>query len=185
VDYFSALRIQTMLAPAAQLSDVARDVYQGLRAMGREGDRDDKVLANAGVNLVRRDEQLSFRAKLSSLGIRILHDERLRRGEIDHLRDRLADGETIFASGDGLYAPGLLFFDGYLGPLLGALTPWVWGFSAHRTARTIVYSLGQPLAGARGEATELLQLLSQPGATEAVPAVACLRKRRRRRSIGG
>ncbi|HEX3791937.1 MAG TPA: hypothetical protein VHW44_29015 [Pseudonocardiaceae bacterium] len=78
-----------------------------------------------------------------------------------------AAGETVFASSEGLYE-GVYTFDSYTGPLLGALTPFIWAFAAHRGCGVVLYSLGCTLVGTASDASEMLQLLSQPGPEERV-----------------
>jgi hypothetical protein len=73
-----------------------------------------------------------------------------------------AAGKTFFDSSRGL-ANGMFLLDAYLGPLLAALTPSIWAFSADQWPGVIIYTLGQPLAGTRGDASELLHLLPLQG----------------------
>ena len=106
--------------------------------------------------------------QLASIFVQMQQDPRMQSGDVSHLKGPLGDGGLAFQSSAGLN-DGLYVLDAYLGPLLGALTPAVWALTASRSFGSIVTTLGQPLAGASGGATELLQLVSVPGATRSVP----------------
>jgi hypothetical protein len=166
VDAFAAWQLLTLDAPPEQLPTVANAVWSGLRAMRTDGEPPKPVFAAAGVHLLRRSPQLMHRARMASFWLRITYDDVLAQGTLDHLTAANAAGDHVFASADGLY-DGIVLFDVYTGPLLGALTPAIWGFPVHRALGVLIYSLGQPLAGTPGDATELLHLLPTQGATRA------------------
>jgi hypothetical protein len=161
-------QLQTMDAPPSEIAATAQTVHHELVAMRVQGDPDRAVFANAGVHLIRRAPEVVHRAKLASFWLRIAHDARLGRGEIEHLHAANAADDHVFASSQHLY-DGIFLLDAYLGPLLGALTPAIWGFSAHRTFGVVVYSLGQPLTGTNGEPAALLEVLPTQSAADASP----------------
>jgi hypothetical protein len=163
VGVFTEMIIRTNTAPSDDLRQTVQAAYSYIRSMGMESDPNEKAFANSGVHLIRRAPELVHRAKLPSLGLRITHDKRLAQGDTSHLVSANSAGETVFASSEGLNL-GVYLLDAYLGPLLGAMTPFVWAFSAARTLGVLIYSLGCPIVGASGEASELLQLLTQQSA---------------------
>jgi hypothetical protein len=166
VDAITYSQMLTMAVPSAQVADAVTSVYRNLVAMAVEGKPDHKVFPDAGVHVVRRAPELLHRIKLASVLLRVSSDERLRHGDLTTLHATAAAGETVFASAQGLY-DGIFTFDAYIAPLLGALTPAIWGFSSHRMLGVILYSFGQqPLAGTLGEAAELLHVLPSQGTHE-------------------
>ncbi len=166
VDAFNRYQLLMTSSPVEQLSDVVEMVYTELRETGMEGDPTDKVFRNAAVHLIQRAPAVHWRIKLSSVWLRIDYDPKLGGGDVEHLHSQPSAG-MAFASSQALY-DGIYTFDAYLGPLLGALSPAFWGFSAPRSFGVIFFSLGQPLAGTLGEPAELLQGLATQGATQAV-----------------
>ena len=96
--------------------------------------------------LFRRSSQVVHRVKLTSVLLQLEHDIRLREGDVGALAAANQNGQVVFqASAD--ISDGVLLLDAYLGPLLGALSPFVWAISAPRALGTIIYSLGRPLQG--------------------------------------
>ena len=95
---------------------------------------------------------------MASVWLRVSSDEALGLEDISQIQATLPTGDNAFASSEGLYE-GIYTLDAYIGPLLGALTPAVWSFHASRMLGTIVYTLGQPISGTTGTASELLQVL--------------------------
>jgi hypothetical protein len=168
VDALALYQLELMTAPSGSLGDTTRKVFEDLREIGMQDDSSDKVFASAGVQLIRRSEALLWRMKLASIFVQMQQDPRMQSGDLSHLKGQLGDGALAFQSSSGLN-DGLYLLDAYLGPLLGALTPAVWAFAASRSFGSLVTTLGQPLAGASGEAAELLQLVSVPGATHSLP----------------
>ncbi|MBB5874638.1 hypothetical protein F4553_008072 [Allocatelliglobosispora scoriae] len=158
VDRFYFHQLQTMVAGKDEVADVVATLHATLIALESASDPAHKPFQDASVHLVRRSDALLHRAKLIAVLLRIEHDDLLRSGDIANLKVQSAAGDVVFASGDGLLE-GLILFDAYLGPLLGALTPAVWGFSVHRASGTVIYNLGRTVSGTRQGAAEMLQLL--------------------------
>jgi hypothetical protein len=159
------MQLLGLTVPVTELGNVTRNFVEKLHRISIEDDPENRVFKNAGVQLVQRSAHITWRIKLASVFLRIEQDPRLNVGDLTHIAGPFEN--QAFASSSGLY-DGIYLFDAYLGPLLGALTPSVWALSFARSFGTIVITLGQPLAGTAGEAVELLQLLSIPGAQERV-----------------
>jgi hypothetical protein len=172
-DALAYSQLQTIVARSSELSDVVRDVYENLLQVGIVGNVREKVFTNAGVHVLRREPALIHRLKMPSVWLRVSADERLRLGDISQIQAAAAVGESAFASSQGLY-DGIYTLDAYIAPLLAALTPAVWSFHAARTFGTIIYTLGQPIAGTQGSAAELLHVLPSQGTYEnmTIPAIS-------------
>lgn len=162
-------QLQTMDAAPALLPATAEAVLKALTDVTIAEDPDDHPLADAGVHLFRLAPALVHRAKLFTVLLQATYDPRLQPGgDIAALKRVLeSEGESAFAASRSLFE-GILIGDNYLGPLLGALSPAVWAFSAHRVSGVIVYTLGAALAGTTGDAAELLQVLPSQGASAAM-----------------
>lgn len=158
VDRFYLWQLQTMVAGKDEVASTVADIHKALGTLESSSSPGLTPFRDASVHLVRRSETLVHRTKLISVLLRIEHDELLRGGNVAGLKAQSAAGDLVFASGDGLLS-GLALFDAYLGPLLGALTPGVWGLSAHRASGTVLYSLGRTVSGTRQGSAEMLQLL--------------------------
>ena len=172
-DAIAHSQMQIMAVQSNELPDVVRGVYENLLDVGLVGDTSEKVFANAGVHIFHLDPALVHRLKMASAWLRVSADQQLGLGDLSQIQAAAKAGENIFASSQGLY-DGIYTFDAYIGPLLGALSPAVWSFNAVRALGTIVYTLGQPLAGTQGTAAELLHVLPNQGAYEstAVPTLS-------------
>lgn len=167
VDFLSMWQLWTMIARPDELVSAVTQIHEAMRNVTVAEEPTELVFKNCGVHLVRRSRALVHRTKLVSLLVRLAYDTRLRSGDHSHLQKAAESQELIFSSSDELYN-GVLLFDAYMGPIYGALTPAIWCLPIHRELGGIVYSLGQPLAGTRGDAAELLQLLPHPSPTTAV-----------------
>jgi hypothetical protein len=166
VDAFAWAQLLSVAAPPSDLPAAVRFIYEGLLQVGLTEDEAEKVFANCGVHVFQRDPALIHRLKMASVWLRLSADENLRVGDLHEVKTRLAAGDGAFASSEGLY-DGIYTLDAYIGPLLGALSPAIWSFHASRILGTIVYTLGQPIAGTTGTASELLHVLPHQGAYEA------------------
>ncbi|MBN9795640.1 hypothetical protein DMP17_44805 [Pseudonocardia sp. TMWB2A] len=118
---------------------------------------------SAGVHLVRRASELVHRTKLCLLLLQAGHDPLLLAADMAAITALIEAGEPGFRASQDLYQ-GVFLGEVYLAPLLGALSPAVWGFCAPRSLGIVVYTMGQPLLGHAGNAAELLQTLPQQGA---------------------
>jgi hypothetical protein len=162
VDRLYCWKMAATVEPATQLPTALEQIYRALRSSPLEGDPSVHPLQNCSIHLVRRTAVLLHRAKLPTVLLRLQHDPQLRQGNVAHLQKLLAAGENVFASGYGLLK-GLYGFDVYIGPLMGSLTPAVWGFAAIRSFGPILFGLGRPVAGTRPRAAEMLHLLPSAG----------------------
>lgn len=157
---FTLHQVQLAVAPAAHAPAIAAEVYDELRATTALEDQS-IFFPNAGAHLVIRSAALFHRVRLLAVLMRIDQDPKMRGGDLSDAMAANHAGEQVFASSSELLdGPALL--DAYLGPLLGALSPSVWAFSAHRPSGALLYTLGQPIAGTVGSAAEMLQVLSVP-----------------------
>jgi hypothetical protein len=157
---FTLHQVQLAVAPAAHAPAAAAEVYEALRATTALEDQA-TVFPHAGAHLVVRSAALYHRVSLVAVLMRLDQDPKLRAGDVSAVVAANKAGEQVFSSSTELLSgPALL--DAYLGPLLGALSPSVWAFSAHRPSGALLYTLGQPIAGTTGSAAELLQVLSVP-----------------------
>ncbi|TQJ52235.1 hypothetical protein FBY26_3985 [Phycicoccus sp. SLBN-51] len=120
---------------------------------------------NTWVHLVETNPALLHRLKLASVFMRIEQDHRLGGGDPRHIDQLESRGGRIFSSSAGLY-DGVIMFDAYLSPLLAAGTPGIWGVNVVRSFGSLIFSLGAFVSGTDGEASELLQLVTTPGATK-------------------
>ncbi|GLY71587.1 hypothetical protein [Amycolatopsis taiwanensis] len=167
VDAFNVYTLQTMLADQAQLPEIAEHVYDELRSFRLQGDPAEQAFPHASVHVVWRREELVRRIKMAGLLVRVEHDAQLAAGDLKGVQDAHAADDLVFSSSESLLR-GAMFLDAYFGPLLGALSPAIWGFHTAREIGLVVYSLGRPIAGTKGEAAELLQLLPTTGPCESV-----------------
>lgn len=167
-------QLETMNAALQQLPLVAADILTFLVDVTVDGAPDEHPFAAAGVHLFRLAPAVGFRARLFTVLLQAQHDPRLQPGgDLDALRARAASDETVFGASRSLF-DGIFLGEVYLGPLLGALSPSIRAFSAHRTSGAVVHTLGAALAGTSGRACELLQVLPSMGAgtSEPVPALS-------------
>lgn len=163
----AAHQIQLLISAPSEVQALVEQEFAALRVVVVEEKPDLHPFAEAGVHLLRRQPALLVRMKLPSI---LLHFPDAQADPTGlALRAREQSGASVFSTSDRL-GDGHLLFDAYTAPLLGALTPFVWAFAVHRDLGVIIYSLGSPIAGTRGEAAEPLQLLSLPSATRGVPA---------------
>jgi hypothetical protein len=154
VDIIWAWLLSISTCPGSDLPELMAGIIDDLHnALSPEG----------RVHVIRRHgHELLHRSELAKVLLRIQHDPPLRAGRLAGLHATHAAGQLSFASSQDL-TDGIFLLDAYLGPLLAALTPSIWAFSAHRQLGVIIYTLGQPLAGTEGDAAELLHVLPLQG----------------------
>ncbi|MEU5946351.1 hypothetical protein ABZ793_12405 [Micromonospora sp. NPDC047465] len=166
------------VAEPHEFATVVADIHASLAGMPAEGDPGLRLFRNAGVHLIRRSDVLLHRTKIAGVLLRVAYDETLSGGDIRHVQALSAAGERVFSSSENLLQ-GIFLFDTYLGPLLGAMTPTFWAFSAHRTFGPLIFSLGHTINGTRSGPGEFLHLLPSQGALRAtwsitdLPPIAC------------
>lgn len=157
VDSFALWQLQLLTAVGTEVAEVIEGIHQALLETTFL-EEETLVFPHASVHVVRRLQLLVRRVKLIGVFLRIEHDEQLKSGDISAIKQLTDTGDSVFASSAHLHE-GVILFDAYLSPLLGALTPAIWSIGAHREAGVVVHSLGQPLVGVEAQAVELLNLL--------------------------
>lgn len=167
LDLVNFERLAMYATPVTELPNRAEYLLGILRQMPLEGDAGVRPFDGAGLNVIEVDPVLVHRLKLASIWLRIEQDERLGKGDLTHLKEVHQQGQA-FASSAGLYS-GVYMLDAYVGPLLGALAPGVWGFHIVRTFGPMIFSFGRCVSGSQGDAAELLHLIATPGAMEKTP----------------
>ena len=165
---FALFQLEVLTASRAEAPAQVKWVYESIRQITALKHPGKAVFPNAGVEVIIRNPALFHRVKIATLLLRLAQDAQLRSGDLRHTQQATARGEEVFASSSSLH-DGIPLFDAYLGPMLGALAPWVWAFSTFRTSGVYVYTLGQALAGTTGSASELLQLLPHQGPLRSGP----------------
>ncbi|WP_433312157.1 hypothetical protein ACQP0U_26575 [Micromonospora sp. CA-269861] len=177
-DLFYYWQLLAMVAGSEEIATVVKEIHARLVDMPAEGRTDLKLFQDAGVHLIHRSDVLIHRTKLVGVLLRIAYDETLASGDVRHLKELSAVGGRVFSSSENLLQ-GILLFDTYLGPLLGAMTPTFWAFAAHRTSGQLIFSLGHTINGTRSGPGDLLHLLPSQGAVRAtwsitdLPGLAC------------
>ncbi|QCX26948.1 hypothetical protein [Nocardioides jishulii] len=157
----SYYQLAVAAVPSESIGEQCRLALESLQEVTIEGRG--CAFANPGVYAVRRSPELLHRIKLVSVLIRLQHDEKLRAGDLTGLQKQHDRQASVFAASEGLHQ-GFYLLDQYLGPLLGALTPAVWGFMSHRAHGAIVFSYGRQIGGAPRISSDLLGTLPTRGA---------------------
>ncbi|MFC5063660.1 hypothetical protein [Actinomycetospora atypica] len=158
VDLLYRQQLLCSTASNAELPVRVDEAYKQLRTV--QGEDGNPAFPDAAVHVVIPSASLRTRAKLTSFLVRADYDQQMRDGKIDDLMVAHVAGASVFASSEGLWE-GLYTFDAYIGPLLGAISPAVWGFAIARGFGIVVMSLGSALNGRRpGGPAEPLQMLS-------------------------
>ena len=167
LDLLNFERLAMYATPVKDLPDRAGYLLDLLGHIPLERGDGERPFEEAGLDLVEIDSVLLHRLKLASIWLRIEQDERLGKGDLSHLKGVHQQGQA-FGSSAGLYS-GVYMFDAYVDPLLAALAPGVWGFAVVRSFGPLIFSFGRCVSGSRGDAAEMLQLISTPGANEKTP----------------
>jgi hypothetical protein len=163
------LNHQVLLLHALSLTDLptqSKYFVETLNEIRFSEDPSRGPFGNTWVHLVETNPALLHRLKLASVSLRIEQDPTLGEGEATHLHKLGRREGGIFSSSAGLY-DGVLMFDAYLSPLLAAGTPGIWAVNVVRSFGSLIFSLGTFVSGTNGEASELLQLVTTPGAKTA------------------
>lgn len=171
-DLVTYYQLAVAAVPSDSIGEQSRTAMESVDEVTIEGD--ELAFGNASVYAVRRSPELLHRIKLISVLVRLQHDRELSDGDTAGILSKRDEGGLVFAAGEGLHQ-GFYLLDQYVGPLLGALTPAIWGFASHRANGAIIFSFGRQLAGSSSVAPELLRTLPTRGAdrvTEFEPLVA-------------
>jgi hypothetical protein len=156
-----------MVAPAEQLAEAAAAMLQFFRESARL-DNGELAFPNADMYLVRPDEALYHRLKLSAILLRSQYDAKLAAGSTKHLKEQHGAGGMLFPSGEALMT-GYIFGDAYLAPLLACLSPFMWGMISVRSSGILISSFGRSVVGTLGDASELLQTVPLRGSMASRP----------------
>jgi hypothetical protein len=167
IDAISYERLLLYALPIKDLPLQARYFMEHLNSVRFTEDPEDGPFSNTGVHVIETNPALVHRLKMASVWLRIEHDARLGGGDTSHITALNASGENVFASSSGLY-DGVMFFDAYIAPLLAAGSPGVWAIHIVRSFGSLIFTLGTFISGTEGDAAELLQLVTTPGASETV-----------------
>lgn len=167
VDLISSMRVELMTVSLDQLGEQARIVFEAMRDISFSDGQGDPPFSDASVHLIRRREELVHRMKLPQVMLRI--ESGLTAKELGN--NHPSDHQALFAAANGLQS-GTYLMDPYIRPLLGAISPSVWAFSSTRAKGPLIFGFGRAVSGARGDASELLQMLWQSNAKLERPKVA-------------
>ncbi|GAB2678266.1 hypothetical protein GCM10027194_08110 [Thalassiella azotivora] len=159
----SQAQLALLVAPTTDVAALAEAQWDALRRTRFIEDASGRPFADAGVHFVTRKHAVSLRMKLAQVSLHLEDDPTGRESYARHV-----GGGPAFPTSDGLL-DGHYLLDAYMGPLLGALSPFIWAIATFRESGAIIYSLGTPIAGASGEASEPLQLLPTQSATSVTP----------------
>jgi len=166
VDSITRAKLRVMVVRGHEVGGVVKGVWDDLSNSRVEGSSN-PAFPNAAVVAIKRHRTLLQRVHLLPLVLRLRHDPLAQAGDLERLRMESESGGLIFNASNGL-RDGVYFLEPYLSPLLGALSPAVWAFSAPRGHGQLIFSLGRQLAGLPEFPTDLLGTISVPGAQEAV-----------------
>ncbi|QIG42041.1 hypothetical protein G5V58_03980 [Nocardioides anomalus] len=168
VHAFEAMRLRLLLAEPAALAGQAEHEFTELLQVPLQDQPETKVFADAGAHVFERSASLVWRQKLPLILCQIWQDPLLQVGDIAHVGAAQARNELTFQSAHAL-ADGVYLMDAYIGPLLAALSPSVWAFNVPRMFGSLMFSLGQPVAGGSSGAEEMLHHIGVPGRDSAMP----------------
>lgn len=118
----------------------------------------------ADLHFLQRLPPLLHRLKLPQVLLRtdIEHSLKMTQAQLRGL-----SSETFFKSSEGLLT-GAYLLDAYLGPLLGALSPAIWGAGVPRGGGQLIFNLGRQLGGTTALASDLLSTIVRQGADSSI-----------------
>lgn len=157
-----------MVTPPDDLATNAKKIVEGIaeiewpsnaRGVGRP-------FESLGFAAVCTDPKFAMRMRLPSILVRLESDPRMRGGDLTHLS--LDESGPVFSSSSGLY-DGIYMLEPYLGPLRGALSPYMWCIGAPRTFGTLLIPLGQTIRGTSSDAGDPLQTIVSKSPKAPVP----------------
>jgi hypothetical protein len=141
---------------SAAPDDLLADVLRGVLA--------ERIVPNhcpkASVGLVSVDQALPMRFAACRVLIQMAEDPAL--------LERPLEG-TVFNAARALHEETTFGLGAFLAPLLGSLSPWIWGVAAPRAGCVFIFSLGHAVSGRRGLPAEPLQMLQSTSKRVVVP----------------
>jgi hypothetical protein len=152
----AALKVVVSTIDQPALADAVRDGFEVLSALADQ--HGSRLFPQLAVRLVRFSPVLTRRLALARMLMHIEEEPALLQR-----RPTPPPGATAFGSGWHLASDLALTRDAYFAPLFLSASPWVWSVVCPRLPGLIVYDLGTPVVGRRGEASELLQVFFPPG----------------------
>jgi hypothetical protein len=167
LDVINHQQLLLYLLPTKDLPVQARYFVEFLNSVRFTEDPDTGPFLNTGVHVVEVNPVLVHRLKVASVWLRIEQDLRLGGGDASHLTTLSTKDEQAFESSSGLYS-GVMMFDAYVSPLLAAGTPGIWAVNVVRSFGSLIFDFGTFVSGTEGDASEMLHLISTPGANEVV-----------------
>ena len=152
----AALKIVVSAIDQPALADAAREGFEALSALANQHSW--RLFPQLAVRFIRFSPVLTRRLALARMLMHVEEEPALLQ-----LRPTPPPGGTAFGSGWHLVSDLALTRDAYFAPLFLSASPWVWSVVCPRLLGLIVYDLGTPVVGRRGEASELLQVFFPPG----------------------
>ena len=158
LDLLNHGRLNVHTAPRQQLQDACLGLLDGIRAVTLEKDGG-PGFPEADLHVLGGTRSLLHRLKLPQVLLRLAIEPDLQ----PHAAQRRAGtDELIFKSSEGLLT-GAYLLDAYLGPLLGALSPAIWGVAAPRGGQ-LIFNLGRQVGGTTALPSDLLGTIIKQGA---------------------
>jgi hypothetical protein len=155
-------QLATASVETADLPEQCTNALESLLAV-RVTESGDQAFPHAGIYAVRRQDALLHRIKLISVLLRLQHDAELAAGDLTAIKQLQAADENVFASSEGLHT-GYYLLEAFIGPVLGALSPGIWGVAAMRGYGPVILSLGHAVAGTTPLASNFIGTLPTQGA---------------------
>jgi hypothetical protein len=152
----AALKVVVSTVNHGVLADAAREGFESLAALTDEQTL--PLFSQLAARFIRISPVLTRRLALARMLMHVEADPALLQR-----RPTPPSGQAAFASGWHLSSDLALTRDAYFAPLFLCASPWVWSIVCPRLPGLIVYDLGMPVVGRRGEASELLQVFFPPG----------------------
>lgn len=153
VNVIHSWQIDLLVAGDQDLPSLAEAVAQQI-GMAPMDDDSGPAFPFHGATAVVRSQNLGLRAKLPAILLHVAQQPKVFQQHHD-----LIATESIF-SGSANLLEGYALFNLYTAPLMGALTPHLWGFEATRAFGLLVLNFGQrPILGLTNYPAEPMQLL--------------------------
>lgn len=145
------------------LPNAVRVAYDGIGSIPLEG-TNTPLFVNRSAHLIRASDELIRRVRLPGIIFRFDQDPDPM-STLTAVLERESGPEYYFGSSADWYL-NVIGLSDYVGPLLGCLTPRMWGFQSHRALSVILMSLGTHINGFLSAPMEPMQLLPVSGPTD-------------------
>ena len=157
LDLFNYGRLAVTFAKSSAVAEEAADLLNHLKSV-RSIEDNEQMFPNASLLGIIPRRALYTRLKIPQVMIRLSADPDF---DARKATAALKGGETVLRSAEGL-ASGIYMLEGYLGPLLAALSPGVWCIQSPRDV-PLLFSLGTQIAGTTRLPADLLSTIYLPG----------------------